>query len=284
MTGNKIRAYFTRGWGHRNPRNRRLAMTAIIAAKKGREIEPTMIHKILATILLMAAICNGEAPVSQPETKFPAERTFTDSQGRKMEVTIIGKTETTVKFTRKSDNKEFELPLTNISEDDRKFVADLKQPTAVPFDGHIAAYGPYFLIRIKGGFYGISIHGIPSIKSATPNDPCVYAIKYKIFEMAESGTAKLIADKTSDERDEKEKYHVIKCTKFEFEWSARGTENCYVHFTGKTMKSFNGAPIQGAPKRPDGLPKDAEYYSQQIPSLEAITTLDPTKWLKIPNK
>lgn len=55
----------------------------------------------------------------------PANRTITDTQGRSMDGTIVSKSETSIKFRRTSDNKEFEIKLDTLSETDRAFIAGL---------------------------------------------------------------------------------------------------------------------------------------------------------------
>ena len=84
--------------------------------------------KCLLMYFALVALAAAEPATTPAATTFPLDHTITDSQGRKMDVTLTGKTENTVKFTRKSDGKEFEVELEKISEDDRKYVAGLKVP------------------------------------------------------------------------------------------------------------------------------------------------------------
>lgn len=95
-----------------------------------------MIPKLIATILMMAAIGHGETPAGKPEITFPTERTITDSQGRRMDVTLTGKTDKTVKFIRKSDHKDFELPFDKLSKEDQALVAALtaRKPRVLVLD------------------------------------------------------------------------------------------------------------------------------------------------------
>jgi hypothetical protein len=103
-----------------------------------------MISKLITgfamTILLMAAglPLRAEEPTQIPKTPtpnataaFPADRSITDSQGRKMEVTLQSKTATSVKFVRKADGQEFDLPLEKLSVEDRTFIATLTNPPAL---------------------------------------------------------------------------------------------------------------------------------------------------------
>lgn len=66
----------------------------------------------------------------------PLDHTITDSAGRSMESTIISATETSIKVRRKSDGKEFDIPVARLSADDRKFVSSLYAPKAVVPDTH----------------------------------------------------------------------------------------------------------------------------------------------------
>ena len=103
-----------------------------------------MISKLITAfvmfLLLMAAglSLRAEAPPESPKTPtpnanatFPADRAITDSQGRKMEVTLQSKTATSIKFVRKADGKEFDLPLEKLSVEDRTFIATLTNPPAL---------------------------------------------------------------------------------------------------------------------------------------------------------
>ncbi|MEM0897215.1 MAG: hypothetical protein AAGJ79_10040, partial [Verrucomicrobiota bacterium] len=53
------------------------------------------------------------------------DRVLTDSKGRHLDVLITGRTSETVKFLRKSDNKEFEFKIVDLSEADREYVKRL---------------------------------------------------------------------------------------------------------------------------------------------------------------
>ena len=72
-------------------------------------------------------------PKSPEKSGFPVQRVLTDSAGRKLDATILEKTADSIKCRRTSDNKEFTLQLTNLSADDRKFLAELdKSAVAKP--------------------------------------------------------------------------------------------------------------------------------------------------------
>jgi hypothetical protein len=102
-----------------------------------------MIQKTTAFDMFMLLTAAGpplraEEPIQIPKTPtpntnatFPADRSITDSQGRKMEVTLQSKTATSIKFVRKADGKEFDLPLEKLSVEDRTFIATLTNPPAL---------------------------------------------------------------------------------------------------------------------------------------------------------
>ena len=77
---------------------------------------------ILSAICFLPALAIAEEPT--PVT--PTTRTITDSGGRKIEVTIIGKSATGIKAKRTSDGKEFSVELAKLSADDQAFVGGLK--------------------------------------------------------------------------------------------------------------------------------------------------------------
>ena len=102
-----------------------------------------MIPKTTAFVMTMLLTAAGpplraEEPTQIPKTPtpnataaFPADRSITDSQGRKMEGTLQSKTATSIKLVRKADGKEFDLPLEKLSIEDRTFIATLTNPPAL---------------------------------------------------------------------------------------------------------------------------------------------------------
>jgi hypothetical protein len=62
-----------------------------------------------------------------PKIALPVDREFTDGQGRKMAVTILRKTGNIIHVRRASDSKEFDLPVEKLSDDDRKFAANVQE-------------------------------------------------------------------------------------------------------------------------------------------------------------
>ena len=64
-------------------------------------------------------------PVAGSRIELPVERTITDFQGRSVDVTITEKTSEEVKFNRKSDGKEYILPIASLSEEDQIFLGDV---------------------------------------------------------------------------------------------------------------------------------------------------------------
>ncbi len=59
-------------------------------------------------------------------------RTITDSKGRRLEVTIIGRSDSSVTLVRKSDRERFTIPVTNLSKEDQSFVASLPMASPPP--------------------------------------------------------------------------------------------------------------------------------------------------------
>ncbi|NNE93745.1 MAG: hypothetical protein HKN23_19005, partial [Verrucomicrobiales bacterium] len=58
------------------------------------------------------------AAKSGEENPYPVDRTIRDPGGREIDVIILGRTEETVSFRRKFDDKEFDLALEKLSEED----------------------------------------------------------------------------------------------------------------------------------------------------------------------
>lgn len=57
--------------------------------------------------------------------KFPLERTVTDTRGRPLEGTILGKSNGSIAMKRSSDDKEFVIVLSKLSEADQKFFSEM---------------------------------------------------------------------------------------------------------------------------------------------------------------
>ena len=80
-----------------------------------------------ALVILFATFCLPALAIAEDTSPVtPTTRTITDTSGRKIEVTIIGKSATGIKATRKSDGKEFAVELAKLSADDQAFVGTLK--------------------------------------------------------------------------------------------------------------------------------------------------------------
>jgi hypothetical protein len=85
-------------------------------------------HPIVTSMASLAMVCIAALPIagfSQSQDQPPVQRVLTDTAGRKIEATILSKTETGVKFTRNRDGKEFELPIRNLSAEDQRFLKGL---------------------------------------------------------------------------------------------------------------------------------------------------------------
>ncbi len=83
----------------------------------------------MATLLILVApLSSAQDAASEISDYLPVNRTLTDTAGRKIEATITAKTDTSVKFRRRSDSKEFELELEKLSPQDREFVKAIGKP------------------------------------------------------------------------------------------------------------------------------------------------------------
>lgn len=73
-----------------------------------------------------------QPPVQQPAPSapaiFPTKREITDSSGRKMQVTILSRTTDAIRIRRDSDGREYEIPITKLSDDDREFLDRQHKP------------------------------------------------------------------------------------------------------------------------------------------------------------
>jgi len=75
--------------------------------------------------------CFPSMETQEPESgELSVSRTITDSKGRSLKVTIIGRSGDSVTFVRESDRETFTIPVTNLSQEDQSFVARL--PMAAP--------------------------------------------------------------------------------------------------------------------------------------------------------
>ncbi len=55
----------------------------------------------------------------------PVDRIITDNQGRELDVTIVGKSDTEITFNRKSDGREYSLSIGSLSNSDRAFLSNV---------------------------------------------------------------------------------------------------------------------------------------------------------------
>ena len=95
-----------------------------------------MKHRFLP-LVLVSLITGFAAPLAMAEDS----RTWTSSDGKKLEAEFLSATEENVTIRRKTDGKRFTLPLERLSEADREYVkaklADAKRPAEIEA-------GPYF--------------------------------------------------------------------------------------------------------------------------------------------
>jgi hypothetical protein len=218
----------------------------------------------------------NETPVTQEAAKaenvMPVGRTLTSADGRTIDVVITAKTATGIK-AKKADGKEFELGLDKLSDADKAFVASLKTQPPLRFEPEKSQhftfnYGWHVLIRVKDKIYAIRAEGIPSNKPRK-DDPIFYAIKYQVvlFQNGPSGRT-IVSDTTNEE----EKRGVINCGEFKFIWRVAGDKSGYFYFLNTVVGRSTKV----------GLPPGAEYYNQQVLTLDSITSLDPKGWVALP--
>ena len=67
------------------------------------------------------------APKPKPQETFPFERTIVDQSGRQMKARILGMIDQSIRLERLADGKEFVIPLSSLSNEDRTFFDSLKQ-------------------------------------------------------------------------------------------------------------------------------------------------------------
>ena len=194
----------------------------------------------------------------------PITHTLTSADGRKMEVTILSKSETAIKAKR-ADGKECEIALDKLSAADKAFVAMSKNFDSIPFDGNTINYGRHIIIRVKNDIFAIETKGIPRT-NPIKGDRCIYAIEYTIRSISKIGTAKKIISGVADE-NAKNPQPPIKCKFFTLLWSAGGDAAGCIY-------------IKGQPD--DMLPSGLEYYSEQFATIENINSqIDPNKWVRV---
>jgi hypothetical protein len=97
-----------------------------------------MLVGLAATILSYSQTEGPQVAVQpeQPSVTMPVTRTITDTKGRTIEGTILGKSDTEITFQRKGDTKQFEIKLETLSPSDQEFIAALipatqKKPTVL---------------------------------------------------------------------------------------------------------------------------------------------------------
>jgi hypothetical protein len=66
-------------------------------------------------------------PKPKPQETFPFERTIADQSGRQMKARILGMIDQSIRLERLADGKEFVIPLSSLSNEDRTFFDSLKQ-------------------------------------------------------------------------------------------------------------------------------------------------------------
>lgn len=109
----------------------------------------SLLQRIFLSILILIAVlftgCEkpGETPGEnrivdiQAPSSFPFTRTLTDVQGRTIEARVIGRDTATVSLIRLSDNKQFQIPMSKLSSEDRDFL--LRYPIFTPATGKNAS-------------------------------------------------------------------------------------------------------------------------------------------------
>lgn len=95
-------------------------------------------HSYGACLALILFLSGCENPGEQltgfqnSKTEFPITRTLTDSAGRPLEATIIGRDTTSITVIRKSDGSRFDIPYDRLSAEDQAFVVKLPLQAAMP--------------------------------------------------------------------------------------------------------------------------------------------------------
>ena len=95
-------------------------------------MKTTITHRLksifYASFILSALGHLALAQAPDMEDYLPVEHAITDITGRKIAVTILSKTDTTLKFRRTSDGREFDIPIDKLSPADQKFFMLLGKP------------------------------------------------------------------------------------------------------------------------------------------------------------
>ena len=95
-------------------------------------MKTTITHRltsfIYASVILSGLGQLAQAQAPDMEDFLPVEHTMTDTTGRKIAATILSKTDTTLKFRRTSDGREFDVPIDKLSPADQKFFMLLGKP------------------------------------------------------------------------------------------------------------------------------------------------------------
>jgi len=85
-------------------------------------------------------------------------RTWTSADGKTLEAEFLSSTETEVTLKRLSDNKQFTLPLSRLSEDDQKFISEKKSaPPANESLAQTTIEGPF--AHLITGDWALDTHG-----------------------------------------------------------------------------------------------------------------------------
>ena len=85
---------------------------------------------LFIVLLMMAALIGGvgfygwkvlsaDGAQDDADTAYPVEMTINSADGRELEIELLGRTGTTIHFTRKADGKRFAIELSSIAEEDR---------------------------------------------------------------------------------------------------------------------------------------------------------------------
>lgn len=236
-------------------------------------IIPTICRLLSLSMATAIATTSGYAretpPPTATATTLPAQRTLTDTTGRKIDVIITSKTTTAIKATRASDGKEFTFELAKLSADDRAFVAnaDLKKNTPVVLSKTSktniqVAYGQHLILRIPPNTFAVEINARPSKDAVDLSDKTAYAISYTIRRSSKVGRFETIKEGDAKEARPSNGDVMLACTYFKLQWSAGGAGTGWLY-----LKS---------------LPEGTEFHGEQLASLENFDTqIDPAKWVKL---
>ena len=87
---------------------------------------PTQMPKPPSVILLSVILFNALAVPNSEARKLPVTRVLTNTDGKKIDATVLANDGSKVKIRRTSDGKEFSLELTKLIQEDQDF---LNEPT-----------------------------------------------------------------------------------------------------------------------------------------------------------